>query len=164
METGKGLILAGVAATAVFGVSRLYAYKKLSDKLEITAGGMIHKVSLDEVIIKIDLGLKNPTETSIKLKHPYLVFEHNGEKFATSEIKNSSYELDRNNPEKHISVLLPLKTLKLLTTTPALLSDIRNKGKIEINVKVSTAIEGVLDIPINKDVPITIAIPALAKK
>src|SRR5688572_28732921 len=83
----KGGLGVGAAVLAL-GVPFLLKLKRLADELETVTTVNIHHVSLTGMKLRVDVTLKNPTETVLKVKHPFVRMLYKETVFATSQIKD----------------------------------------------------------------------------
>ena len=69
---GKILLGTGVGAGLLWIVSNLMGKKKLGDKLDTRTLAAIHNLDTKGLVIRVEVVLSNPTEYSLRIKHPYI--------------------------------------------------------------------------------------------
>jgi hypothetical protein len=69
---GKILLGTGIGAGVIYVIANLMGKKKLGDKLDTRTLAAIHSLDLKGLVIRVEVVLSNPTEYSLKIKHPYI--------------------------------------------------------------------------------------------
>ena len=78
MSKLKNIVIGTTIGAGVIGlVSYLLGLKRTSAELESVATAMIHSVKLDGLTVRIDVILKNPTNSSLTIKYPFVKLYHN---------------------------------------------------------------------------------------
>lgn len=140
MIKGTYLLLGAGAVGLVVGGSYLYNLNRLSSELEVVTKAIIHKVTLGGIILRVDVTLKNPTGGSIKVKYPFVKMLYNGSTFASSEVKDTDYEIPKFGEKVLEPIFINLSFFSLATSVPGLLKEYRSTGKATIEVKTITTI------------------------
>jgi hypothetical protein len=154
MMNGKYLLLgAGVVGLALGG-TYLYNLNRLSGELEVVTKAMIYKVTLTGIVLRVDVTLKNPTGGNIKVKYPFVKMQYNGSTFASSQVKDTDYEIPKFGEVAIDPIYISLSFISLATTVPGLLKEYRANGSAVIEVKTTTTINGQLAYSKTDKIPI----------
>ncbi len=140
MKTEAKIAL-GIGVVALgFGTAYILKMKRLSEELETTTSVMIHKVNLSGLELKVDVTLKNPTQGTLRIKHPFVKFLYKDKVFATSEIKNSDINIPKFGQIDIEPIFIQLGFISMATIVPDLLKEYRSSGKLDLVVKTITTI------------------------
>jgi hypothetical protein len=140
MKTEAKIAL-GIGVVALgFGTAYILKMKRLSEELETTTSVMIHKVNLNGIELKVDVTLKNPTQGTLRIKHPFVKFLYKDKVFATSEIKNSDITIPKFGQVNIEPIFIQLGFISLASVTPDLLKQYRSSGQLDLVVKTITTI------------------------
>ena len=154
MIKAKHIILGGLAGLALGGGIYLYKLKRLSDELEVVTKAVIYKITLSGIVLRVDVTLKNPTQGSITVKHPFVKMIYQGRAFATSEVKDTDYQLAAFAEKQLDPIYINLSFVSLASTAPGLLKEYRSKGMAVIEVKTVTTINNSLAYSKTDKIPI----------
>lgn len=149
MSKGKYLLWGAAGLVVVLGGRYLYKLSRLSNELEV-----VTKVTMQGLNLRVDVTLKNPTEGSISVKHPFVKMMYNGDTFASSDVKDVDYVLPRFGQKKLDPIIIKLSFLTLATSFPAMAKQYRTQGTMTIDVSIVTTINN--KIPFNKNEKMTI--------
>lgn len=140
METRSKVGLAVGAAILALGVPFLLKLKRLAEELETVTTVNIHHVSLTGMKLRADVILKNPTETVLKVKHPFVKMVYKDTVFATSQMKDQDYDVPKFGEKQIDPIYIDLSFIQLAMQVPDLLKDYRKTGKLSMTVKTVTTI------------------------
>ena len=142
--------LLGGAAVVGAGAILIHKMNRLSKELETVTRVNIFKVTLTGLQLQIDVTLKNPTGTGLKLKYPFVKLQFkdtdsNGKEvmktLAMSQVKNETISIPKFGEIQLPSIMVNLDFITLGMNAPAALSQWRSEGTIELAVKTITTIE-----------------------
>lgn len=142
METRTKVAIGVGAALFGLGLPYLLKLKRLSDELETVTKVNIHHVSLGGMKLRVDIILKNPTEVTMKVKHPFVRMLYKETVFASSESKDKDYDLPKFGELGIDPVYIDLSFVTLALKVPELLLQYRKQGKLPLTVKTITTING----------------------
>lgn len=103
METSTKLVLGGAAALAALTLisgSRLQAFSK---QFVLTTSARVQSINFSGLTLAIDIVFKNPTDASLKLKHPFItLFDSQAsldanEPLLSSTVENTYYTIAPNS-------------------------------------------------------------------
>jgi hypothetical protein len=154
MIKARHIFLGAGLAGLLFGGAYLYKVNRLASELEVLTKAMIYKVSLSGIVLRVDVTLKNPTEGSIKVKHPFVKMIYQGATFASSEIKDLDYQITKFAQKVLEPIYISLSFMSLATTAPGLLKEYRANGSAVIEVKTVTTINNTLAYSKTDKIPI----------
>lgn len=138
-------ILLGVGAlAALYGASYMVKLHRFSTELETVTKVTIHKVSLNGIELRIDVTLKNPSGGSLRVKQPFVKLIYKDSTVATSQVKNTDISIGKFSEVKMEPVMITISFMTLATKFPALLTEYRNAGQINMVVKTITTINDTL--------------------
>jgi len=149
MGKGKYLLWGAGLVGLVLGGRYLYKLRRLSGELEV-----VTSVTLQGLNLRVDVTLKNPTEGSITVKHPFVKMMYKGDTFASSDVKDVDYVLPKFGQKKLDPIIIKLSFLTLATSFPAMARQYRTQGTMTIDVNIITTINN--KIPFTKNEKMTI--------
>lgn len=139
MGKNNDYLWGGVLLIAIAGGVYLFRTRRLSNELEAVTGLMVHKFSPPNLVLRIDVTLKNPTAGSVKVKHPFLRLINGASVIGTSTVIDKDYIIPKYGEVKLDPVMV---TTNLLTS--GLLQDYLKQGKLNLAVKTTTTINNAL--------------------
>lgn len=148
MEKKRVLIGAG-AALGLFGLWKSYGLYRISQELVTEIGLSVPSVDASspfnpKVRFVADVRIKNPTGTSIKLKHPTVSLfsgSLNGTRLATSQVVDKKYKVMAHGETALDPINLTIEGQSALT----IVGDALRNGKITLAKKVMSKINSVLN-------------------
>lgn len=152
MPNWKKIIL---GTTIGAGVISLIAYasklKRTSTELESVATANIHSLKLDGLTIRIDVQLKNPTSSSLKIKFPFVKVLYKNQVIGTSKVVNQDIKIPSHGEAKISGILINIPVTGLLKLGGGMYNLITKKQAAPIFVKTITTIDlGWKKIPYEK--------------
>jgi hypothetical protein len=152
-------ILIGTGITAGIAGIATYAAKlwRTGAQLESVASAMIHALKLDGLTVRIDVILKNPTSSSLKLKFPFVKLIYQDKVIGTSKVIDKDITLPKNGEAKVSGIMVTMPATGLLSLGSGLLSVLTKKQPAPISVKTITTIDlGWKKVPYEKTDNMTI--------
>lgn len=153
MKSRQALIGVGLIGL-IAGGAYLLSLGRLSAELEIMANAMVHQVSLTGLKLRVDVTLKNPTGGTVKVKYPFVKLQYGESTFASSQVKNTDFELPRYGEKTLEPIYIDLSFVSLGMNVPGLLKEYRSSGNLSFALKTVTTLNG--KIPYSKTDNITI--------
>jgi hypothetical protein len=154
MIKGKHLLWGALGAAGLAGGAYFLGLGRLSKELETVTKGLIHKVTLTGLTIRIDVTLKNPSAGTIKVKYPFVKLLYGESTLGSSEVKNKDFSIPQFGEVTLEPIYLTLGFLSLATSAASLLRDYRSSGKLTLTVRTVTTLNG--NVPFSKSEEITI--------
>jgi hypothetical protein len=110
-----GYIISGATALLAWGLSKVAKVNQLSNRLNIECTGRIHKITFTKITAAIKAKMKNPTNTSITIQHPYVELFYKGELIGSSDVKNETIPIPKyGQPETEMLVEISLLKLTVI--------------------------------------------------
>jgi hypothetical protein len=153
----KILIGTGITAGVVSALTYASKLMRTGAQLESVASAMIHALKLDGLTVRIDVVLKNPTGSSLKLKFPFVKLLYQGKVIGTSKVIDKDITLPKNGEAKVSGIMVTMPATGLLSLGGGLLSVLTKKQPAPISVKTITTIDlGWKKVPYEKTDNMTI--------
>lgn len=137
----------GLAAAGTY----LWKLNKTAVNLEVVPTAKIHKVDLQGVAIRVDVQLKNPTRTALKLKFPFIKLSTKGNSIGSSQSVNQDVSLPAFGEARFEAIMIQIPMLNLLSTAKDFFQAVQKGEAFKINVVTMTTIDlGLKQIPYEK--------------
>ena len=137
----KILIGLGIGGGIVAGGTYLWRLNKTSVNLETVPTVKLHKVDLQGMVLRVDVTLKNPTRTSLKLKFPFIRLAIKGTSIGSSQSVNQDIALPAFGEAKFDAIMIRIPMLSLLSTAKGLLQAVQKSEPFTIDVTTITTID-----------------------
>lgn len=131
----------GIGGGLAAGGMYLWRLNKTSVALEIVPTAKLHKLDLQGLVIRVDVQLKNPTSTSLKLKFPFVRLMLKGSSMGSSQSVNQDILLPAFGEAKFEGIMIRIPMLSLLSSAKDLLQAVKNKTEFTIGVNTMTTID-----------------------
>jgi len=154
MIKGKHILIGAGIAALISGGAYLLNLSRLSRELQVVIKASLYKLSLSGAVIRINVTLKNPTSGKMTVKHPFVKIQYKGTTLASSDIKDTDYDLLKYSQKDLEPIDINLSFLTLATSAPALLKAYRTEGTLPITIVTVTTIDN--RIPYTKTETITL--------
>lgn len=143
------VLIASLGVAGIAGGVYLFNLKRFSGKLEVVTTGAIHKVSLLEILLRVNVKIKNPTGTSVQIKQPFVrLLDGKGSVVASSQVIDKDIQIGKYSEQMLEPIYFQLGLVNLALKIPALLNEYRTKGKITLIAEVVSKVDN--RIPISK--------------
>ncbi len=144
-----------IGTTIGAGVVGLFAYiftmKRMSDQLEATAKAMLHSIDLKGITLRVDVKLKNPVKSTLKIKYPFVKLLLKGNVIGTSQVIDKDISIPSNGEASINAIMINIPPMSLLNIGGGLLDLVRNNKPVDITVKTITTLDlGWKQIPYEK--------------
>jgi hypothetical protein len=148
----KKILIGGSIGAAIIGaVTYVGRLKRTSAQLESVASSMVHSIKLDGLIIRVDVQLKNPTSTSLKIVFPFVKLFFNGKLIGTSKVVSQIISIPANGEAKVNGIMISIPPTGLMSVASGLFSLLTKKQAAEVVIKTITTIDlGWKKIPYEK--------------
>lgn len=147
----KILLGLGIGGGVVAGGAYLWRLNKTSVNLEVVPTVKLHKLDLQGLVLRVDVTLKNPTRTSLKLKFPYIKLMIKGSSIGSSQAVNQDIALPAFGEAKFEAIMIRISMFSLLSTAKGLLQAIQQGEAFKIGVATMTTIDlGFKKVPYDK--------------
>ena len=135
----KILLGLGIGGGMVAGGMYLWRLNKTSINLEIVPTVKLHKLDLQGIVLRVDVQLKNPTRTSLKLKFPFIKLLIKGSSIGSSQAVNQDIALPAFGEAKFEAIMIRIPMFSLLSTAKSLLQAVQQGEAFKIGVLIQEA-------------------------
>lgn len=148
MNVWAGIIL-GAIALSVYGLSKL---SHASGQIVTEVKARIFSVDFTSLVVAIDVLIKNPSNTDVTIKYPFVFISYEGNVIASSELKDEDVTIEKFSQKQITNIKIPLNYLYLGGLAKDILKKVKDKThKITLQVGVTTSVRfGVTVIPYKK--------------
>jgi hypothetical protein len=138
-----GKIFLGTTLVAGIGGAVAYALrlKRTGTQLESVAAAKIHSIKLDGLTIRIDVQLKNPSSTSLKIKFPFVKILFQDKVIGTSKVINKDITIPAYGEAKIDGIMITVPLTGLASIGGGLYNLLVKKQPAKIFVKTITTID-----------------------
>lgn len=150
LRTGAIVGLAGAA----FGGKYFYGLYKLSKELQVDKKGMIHKVTLSGIIMRVIATIRNPTNATASLTETRVEILYKGKTLARSKKMEDQFDIPKGDAKAMPAIDIELDFMSLLMSVPDLVKEYRSTGKVTLTVDTRAKIDGWYDYKDIQDVPV----------
>lgn len=144
----KLFTIALIGGGAIAGYSYYLRMKKTEAELEIIPDARLQEVNWDDITIRIDLLLKNPTKGSFSIKFPFVKLTYKGALVGSSEVMNKDIIIPAYGQAKIEKIMVNLPILSIFTVSSSILKAIQNNEQVKITATLITTIDlGISKLP-----------------
>jgi len=134
----KDFLVIGIIGVALFYGSRILGAKKIGDKSVVRAlNPRISKTDGNGLVIRFDIAVDNPTNTTVRLSKPVITLTSKGKYMVSSVPENKFYNIGplSQTSLEFAEITIPWMTLSsylanILTRIPALLKTYQTTGRL----------------------------------
>jgi hypothetical protein len=137
----KILLGLGIGGGLFAGGAYLWRLNKTSVSLEIVPTVKLHNLDLQGMVIRVDVTLKNPTRTSLKIKFPFIKLMLKGSSIGSSQAVNQDVALPAFGEAKFEAIMIRIPMLSLLSSAKSLLQAVQQGSAFKIGVTTMTTID-----------------------
>jgi hypothetical protein len=137
----KILLGLGIGGGLAAGGMYLWRLKSTSVNLEVVPTVMVHKLDLKGLLLRVDVKLKNPTRTGLKLKFPFVKLMLKGSSIGSSQAVNRDIALPAFGEAKFEAIMINIPMLSLLSSAKSLLQALKQGETFKIGVTTMTTID-----------------------
>ena len=147
----KILLGLGIGGGVVAGGMYLWRLNKTSVNLEVVPTVKLHKLDLQGLVLRVDVQLKNPTRTGLKLKFPFIKLMIKGSSIGSSQAVNQDIAIPAFGEAKFEAIMIRIPMFSLLSTAKGLLQAVQQGEAFKIGVTTMTTIDlGMKQVPFEK--------------
>ncbi len=145
-------ILAGVGIGGVIaGVAYALRIRRTSAELETVTTVMVHKIDLKGVTLRVDATLKNPTQTKLKIKYPFVKLIYQDASIGSSQVVDKDIDLPPFSEARIEKIMIQIPVLGIFSIGAALAKSFLSGEAVKLKVKtVSTIDLGWKKVPYEK--------------
>ena len=129
MSLTKKILIGTGVGVAVLGAA-VYATRmnKLSNEMVIVPTVNVHKLSAQGLTLRVDIQLKNPTRSSIRLNYPFIKLIHSGSVIGSSAVIDKEILIPGFGQAVVQGIMIDIPLLNLVSLSGDLLKAL-NEGK-----------------------------------
>jgi hypothetical protein len=128
---------AGIAGLAVYAAK----LKRTSAQLESVARASIHSLKLDGLTVRVDVQLKNPSASSLKIKFPFVKLLHNKKVIGTSKLINKDIAIPAHGEAKVEAIMINMPVAGLLSLGSGIYNLLVNKKDVNLTVLIISTVD-----------------------
>ena len=158
MSSLKNILIGSTITAGVVGlVSYLIGLKRTSAELESVATANIHSLKLDGLTVRIDVQLKNPTDSTLKIKYPFVQVINSNNVIGTSKVIDKDITIPKFGEARIEAIMINLPATSLLSLGSGIISLLTKKQAVPLTVQTITTIDlGWKKIPYTKSDDMTL--------
>jgi hypothetical protein len=137
----KILLGLGIGGGVVAGGMYFWRLNKTSVNLEVIPTVKLHKLDLQGLVLRVDVQMKNPTRTSLKLKFPFIKLLIKGSSIGSSQAINQDIALPAFGEAKFEAIMIRIPMFSLLSTAKGLLQAVQQGEVFKISVATMSTID-----------------------
>lgn len=137
----KIIVGTGISAGIVGLVAYFSRLNRTSTELESVATAKLHSLKLDGLTIRIDVQLKNPTNSSFKIKFPFVKVLYKDKTIGTSQVINKDITIPAYSEAMVEAIMVKIPVTGLLSLGGGLFNVLTKKEAVNIAVKTISTID-----------------------
>lgn len=142
MSNWKNILIGTGISAGVFGIAKyLTGLNRISNELESVATVNVHSIKFDGLTIRIDVKLKNPTGTSLKIKFPFVKLLNNNRVVGTSRVIDKTIVIPKQGEVNINDIMVNIPASGLLSLGGGILKLLTKKQPVPITVQTITTID-----------------------
>ena len=146
-----------IGASAVTGITYLIKLRRTNAELETIATAKIHKLDLSALTIRVDVQIKNPTKSSLKIKYPFVKIVYQDSTIGSSQSISKDIEIPAFGQAQINAIMIQIPLLRLLSFGKSVLKAIQDNAGIKIQQKTISTIDlGLKSVPYEKTEELTL--------
>lgn len=159
MEKWKKIALGtGIGGVFIGGIAYLFRLGKTNAELETVPVVKIHKLDLTGLTLRVDVQLKNPTRTPLKIKFPFIKLVYKGTSIGSSQVIDKDISIPAFGEAVVEQIMIHLPLINIFSFSGDLIRSIQNKEPVKLDVKTLTNIDlGWRKVPYTKSDTITLS-------
>lgn len=130
-----------IGAGIIAGVAYVKGLKKMQAELEIIPAAKLHKLAWNDITVKVDVLLKNPTASSFSIIFPYVKMAWKGNSIGTSQAVSKKINIPANGEAVIDNILIDIPTLNLAGNGVKIYKALQKGETITLTVKVMTRVD-----------------------
>jgi hypothetical protein len=158
MANWKKIIVGTSIGAGIVGIiSYVSRLNKANAQLESVTTANIYSIKTDGLTIRVDVQLKNPSNSAFKLKFPFVKVLYNDSTIGTSQVVNKDIELPAYGEAKINAIMIKIPFKGILSLTSGIASLLLKKQSVPLFIKTITTIDlGWKQVPYEKTDSITL--------
>ncbi len=137
----KILIGTGIAALATGAVAYVRRLNKTATELVIIPTAMIHKISFSGVSIRVDVKIKNPTKSKIKMTFPFVKLIYKDNTIGSSQVVPKDILVPGFGEAVIDKIMIDIPLTGIFSLAGDLVKALQSGEGVKLNVRTLTTID-----------------------
>lgn len=151
MKLRNILITVGVGTGAIAAWNYFSGLRKTSAELESINHINIHKLDLKGLVIRVDVQLKNPTKTKLKIKFPFVKLIYKEVTIGSSQAVDRDITIEKFSEAVAEKIMIEIPIRSIFSASAGMIKSLLNGETVKLNSKTTTTIDlGWKKIPYEK--------------
>jgi hypothetical protein len=154
----KKILFGGVIGGGLIaGATYLFRLKRTSAELESTTSVNIHKLDLKGLVLRVDVQLKNPTKTKLKIKFPFVKLIYKDATIGSSQVVDKDIAIPSYGEAVAEKIMISIPLKGIFSLSAGLIKSLASGESVKLNSKtVSTIDLGWKKLPYEKTEELTL--------
>lgn len=139
--------IAGVTAAGVGIGALIYRDKRTAGKLVVVPSGMIHKLDLTGITVRIDTVIKNPTANSLEMTFPFVKLMYKGSDIGSSQSSGEKLVIPKNGELTVREIYVKIPLLGVFSLAYEIYKALVSSEPIKVQVFYSTIVKAAEIVP-----------------
>lgn len=137
----KILIATGIGGGLIAAANYFFRLKKTGDELESVSSIKIHKLDFSGLVIRVDVQLKNPTKTKLKIKFPFVKLIYKDVTIGTSQSVNRDIEIPAFGEAVVEKIMIKVPLRGIFSLSAGLIKSLSGGEQVKLNSKLITTLD-----------------------
>ncbi len=137
----KILIGTGITAAVAGVVTYVRRLNKTANELVVVPSMMLHKITLQGLVIRVDVKLKNPTRTKLKMKFPFIKLIYKDNVIGSSNAVDKDILIPAFGEAIADQIMVEIPLLGVFSLAGELLKSINSGESVKLHVRTLTSID-----------------------
>lgn len=137
----KILIGTGIGAVVVGGITYIRRLGRTMNELVVIPTVSVHKLALQGITLRVDVKIKNPTRTEVKLKYPFVKLIYKDSAIGSSQAINKDITIPSYGEVMIDSIMIDVPLLGVFSLAGDLLKAIQVGTPVKMTVKTISTID-----------------------
>ena len=142
MSFKKIAITVSAAALSITGLAYFFRLKRTSEQLETYATLNVFKLSFKELVVLVDVKLKNPTGTKFTIKFPFVKLIYKGVTVGSSQVVNRDIVIPDYGEAVAEKIMIPVELKEEVSLGIELITSLLAGEGVKFSVTKITTIDG----------------------
>lgn len=141
MNLKKILIGTGIGGGLIAGATYLFRLKRTSAELESIATVNVHKLDLKGLVLRVDVQLKNPTKTKLKIKFPFVKLIYKDTTIGSSQVLDKDIEIPSYGEAVAEKIMISIPLKGIFSLSAGLIKSLSTGESVKLNSKTISTID-----------------------
>ncbi|MFZ5553561.1 MAG: hypothetical protein ACOZCO_10620 [Bacteroidota bacterium] len=136
----KILVGTGVVAAIGGGVAYVLRLNRLADELVVQPTVSLHKVAVNGIFLRVDVRLKNPTRTKLKIKFPFVKLLYKDAVIGSSQATDKDILIPAYGEAEVTGIMIQIPLLGVFSLGGELLTAFQQGTEVKLGVRTLTTV------------------------